>query len=547
MSALTQFHIQRFSGLQTDRGNWNSQWEEAAARVLPADKNTFFGFGDNRFRGTEGQKKTEQQFDASVGFAAQRFSSVMESLATPQNAIWHRLVPVDKTLKRNRQVRMFFDDLSDLLFSHRYRPVGNFVGNSQQTYLSLGVYGNGILFVDAPDRSRGLRYRNIHLGEAYFVPNHSGVVDTMYRTFPLTARQIVQKFPDSAPEAIRAASQQATQTEKKFQLLHCVYPREDYSSLRVDSLGMEFASLYILIEDQTLLSEGGFGTFPFAVSRYTQASGETYGRGPTQHVLPAIKVLNEQKRTVLKQGHRITDPVLLSHDDGQIGNFSLRAGAINPGGVNKDGKPLVHVLPTGNIAVGDKMMQMEKDVINDAFLITLFQILIDTPQMTATEVLQRAQEKGMLLAPTAGRLQSEFLGPLIERELDLMARQGIWPANMPKILLDAGEAEYKIEYDSPMSRMQRSEKAAGFMRSLDMAADYANRTQDISALDFFNFDVAMPEILDIQGAPTAWTRSADQVAEVREARAKAQQEQQALDALPGISGMMKSAPPATGG
>lgn len=540
MSELTQFHIQRFGALKTDRGNWNAQWEEAATRILPAHRDSFFSTGSGAI--TEGQKKTEQQFDSTAGFAAQRFSSVIESLATPQSAIWHRLVPVDKMLKRNRAVRIFFDDLSELLFSYRYRPIGNFVGNSQQVYLGLGVYGNGVMYVDRPDDQRGLRYRNIHLGEAYFVENHAGIVDALYRCFFLTAKQIVQQFGVNAPEAIRAAAAEPTQSGKKFEVLHCVYPREDYDPVRVDGAGKKFASLYIAVSEQALMREGGFDTFPFAIARYTQASGEVYGRGPAQHVLPAIKVLNEEKRTVLKQGHRIVDPVLLSHDDGTLGNFSLKAGALNPGGVSKEGRLLVQPLPTGNLAVGDKLMQMEKDIINDAFLITLFQILIDTPQMTATEVLERAREKGMLLAPTAGRLQAEFLGPLIERELDLMAQQGIWPPNMPAILREAGSAEYKIEYDSPMSRMQRAEKAGGFMRALDMAANYAKNTMDPAPLDFFNFDVAMPEILDIQGAPTSWTRSIEEVQAIRDERAQAAQQQQMVDAAPALASMAKSMP-----
>lgn len=43
-------------------------------------------------------------------------------------------------------------------------------------------------------------------------------------------------------------------------------------------------------------------------------------------------------------------------------------------------------------------------------LVTLFQILTETPQMTAAEVVERTNEKGILLAPTVGRQQSEYLG-----------------------------------------------------------------------------------------------------------------------------------------
>lgn len=542
MSELTQYHIQRLGSLRTDRGNFDSQWEEAAARVIPAHGGTFTSGGMGNT--TPGAKKTEQQFDGTAAFAALRFASVMESLATPQASVWHLLKVLDKTLRRNRQVRIFFDDLSETLYNYRYRPLANFVGNSQQVYHSLGVYGNGCLFIDQPEKARGLRYRNIHLGEAYFVENHAGIVDTVYRSFPLTARQIMQKYSmdgDTVPEAVREAAKNPQQADsKKFEILHVVHPRDDYDALRVDAKGKKFASVHIFVETQEMLRESGFDSFPYAIARYTQASGETYGRGPAQWVLPSIKVLNEQKRTVLKQGHRVVDPVLLAHDDGNLDAFSLRAGALNKGGINKDGKRLVDVLPTGNIAVGDKMMDMEKAIINDAFLITLFQILIDTPQMTATEVLERAREKGMLLAPTAGRLQAEWLGPMIEREIDLLARQGLMP-QMPQMLVDAA-VEYKIEYDNPLSRMARSEKASGFMRALGSAAEYAKMTGDMEPLDWFNFDAATPELLDIQGAPARWTRSEEDVRARRDSRAKQRQSQQVVEAAPAMAAMMKSAP-----
>jgi hypothetical protein len=276
------------------------------------------------------------------------------------------------------------------------------------------------------------------------------------------------------------------------------------------------------------------------VTRYTQASGEVYGRGPAQWVLPAIKLLNEEKKVVLKQGHRNVDPVLLVHDDGVLDGFSMRAGALNKGGVNAEGKVLVHPLPVGNIAVGDKLMDMERAIINDAFLISLFQILIDSPQMTATEVLERAREKGMLLAPTAGRMQSEFLGPMVERELEVLSRQGLLPP-IPPILSESG-GEYTIEYDSPMSRMARAEGAAGFMRTWQTAAEYVKVTGDPTPLDHFNLDNAVPDLIEINGAPVRWTRTADEIAAIRAKREEAAQTQQMIDAAPGAAQMIKAMP-----
>lgn len=549
MSEKTQYHIQRLGTLRRDRGNFNTQWEEAAARLLPAHVSSFtsFGMSSGGVAGTEGQKKTELQFDSRAAFSAHRFSSVIESLVTPQNAIWHLMRPLDRLLRNNRRVRMFFDELSETLYNYRYRPAANFVGQSQQVYLGLGVYGNGVLYTDKPDDRKGTRYRNIHLGEAYFVENHQGLVDTLYRAFFMSARQIVQLFSkpgDHVPDHIREAVKNPTQMDQKFEVLHCVYPREDYDPYSPMPKAKRFASIYIFVSTQDLMRESGYNVFPYAVTRYAQASGETYGRGPAQMVLPSIKVLNEMKKTVLKQGNRVVDPVLLAHDDGNLGSFSMKAGSLNAGGVNKDGRPLVHVLPTGNIVIGDKLMDMEVSVQNDAFLVSLFQILLDTPQMTATEVLERAKEKGMLLAPTAGRIGSEFLGPLIEREIDVLSQQPGALPEMPPILLHALSTDYKIEYDNPLARMARAEKAAGFMRSLQMSAEYAKVTGDLESLDWYDFDVATPAIQDIMGSPTEWTRSSEDVAARRAARAQAQQQQQMVDAAPAIAALAKAAPTA---
>ena len=241
---------------------------------------------------------------------------------------------------------------------------------------------------------------------------------------------------------------------------------------------------------------------------------------------------------MLTQGHRTVNPVLLSHDDGILDSFSLKPGAMNPGGVSAEGRALVHTLPVGNLAAGQELMDMERQVINDSFLVSLFQILVDTPAMTATEVLERAREKGALLSPTMGRQQSEMLGPMIERELDLLTQQGLLP-ELPPALVEA-QGEYEIEYDSPLSRSQRSEEAAGWLRTLEAAIAYANTTQDISVLDQFDTDVIYPALAEINAVPASWMRGEDAVAQLRQQRAQQQEMQQMVEAAPAAAGVMKA-------
>lgn len=527
---LAQFHITRANDLRTERGIFDEHCEEVATVCMPMHRNTFLGWSWI----TPYVKKTSQQFDATATLAAQRFASVIESLLTPQNSLWHRLVPYEPTLRKNRVVVEYLERVNDILRRRRNRPIANFVGQVQMAYLSLGLYGNAGLFIDEYEDGTAPRYKYLHIGNTYFVENHQGQVDAFYRFFKLTARNAIRQFgEDALPKSITDKAKQQTGASETFEFLHCVVPRDDYEPGRVDLKGKKWASFYFATADKKFLSEGGYRVFPAAISRYMQAPQEVYGRGPAMLVLPQIKLLNEEKKAIIKQAHRALDPPIMAADDGVIGTFSLRNGAVNYGSMSPEGRPLVAPLFPGDIAVGEKMMEMDGGIIQDAFLITLFQILVKTPQMSATEVLERAREKGMLLAPTGGRQQAEFLGPMISRELDLALAQRQVPS-MPPQLVEAG-GQLVVEYDNPMSRMQRAEYAAGFLRALQTASEYAQLTGDTGPLDWFNFDKAMPDIMDISGSPMSWTNTPEQVAQARQQKQQEKEQQLLLQNAAGVS------------
>ena len=168
-------------------------------------------------------------------------------------------------------------------------------------------------------------------------------------------------------------------------------------------------------------------------------------------------------------------------------------------------------------------MDQRRKVINDAFLVTLFQILVEGPAMTATEVLERAKEKGALLAPTMGRQQSEALGPMIERELDILARvPGALPP-LPDALKRAGGA-YEIEYDSPLNRAQRAEDGAAINRVLQNVAPLMN--VDPSIMDAFDSDAIVRILAEVNGMPEKAMRDPDAIAALRQRRQQAQALQQ---------------------
>lgn len=512
------------------RGTWESHWQEIKDRIYPATQDFTSKFT------TPGSKRNQEVYDSTAAVALNRFAAILDSYLTPRNQTWHRVLADNDELNKDRAVRLYYEDVTRVLFKRRYSTIANFASQNMMFNKSLGAFGSSVMYIDAAGSEPGIRYKNCHLGETYFIENHQGIIDQLIRHFPMTARQAIQKWPKTVPDFIRQAYQKDQGAE--FWFLHYVGPRKDVDPIRMDAKGKLWASHYVSIQGGQHLEEGGYNTFPYTPSRYEQSPNEVYGRSPAMDVLPAIKTLNEMKKTYLKQGHRAVDPVLLVHDDGILDTFSLKPGHANTGAVNKEGRPLVHTLPVGNIAAGKDMMDEERAIIKDNFLVTLFQILLETPQMTATEVMERTREKGILLAPTFGRQQSERLGPQIERELDVLAQQNLLPP-MPPVLKEAG-AGFKVEYDSPLSRAQRAEEAAGLMRTLESVINVANVTGDPSPLDHFDWDAIVPDLSDINAVPVKWRKSIDKIQATRQGRAQQQQEQQMIQAAPGVAAITKA-------
>lgn len=525
-----------FSNLKGSRGTWEQHWEEIAERILPRQ----MGFIGER---TDGEKRTQKVFDSKPMIALERFAAVMDSMLTPRQSRWHNLRTTDDNLNADFEVKDWFYKVNNILYDARYSPRANFSGQNSERWTSTGAFGSGALFIDF-EPGIGLRYRCVNLRDLFLLENHQGAIDTVYRQFKFTARQAAQRWGvDRLPESIRKCLDIPNRIHEKHDFLHVVGPREDFNPSRADARGKPFGSYYIALRDKTFVADpGGYNTFPYSISRYVTAPDEVYGRGPAMCALPDIKMLNEMAKTDIRAAHKLIDPPILLHDDGVLGGgaktVNMRPGGLNVGGVNRDGRQLIQPFQTGaRVDIAEEKMNQRRGSIDDAFLVTLFQILVETPRMTATEALIRAQEKGMLLTPTMGRQQSEALGPMIERELDLLAFHRVLPP-MPDILREAG-GDYKIVYDSPMSRMQRAEELVGVQRTMELLAPFAQINPEV--LDVFDPDALARLTAEVSGVPTPVMRSPEAMRQLREQRAAQTEQANMVAAAQPLAGAMKDA------
>ena len=507
--------------MKTQRQSFEKVWQEIEDRINPTD----IQFSSDREPQQKGKQRTEKVFDATPGLALDRFKAAIHSLVTPRNQMWSKLKAVDNDLAEDPEVNTYLEEVNRRLFAARY--AANFDSEVQGCYHAGGKFGSYGMFVgERPGRS--LFYRAVPMKQLFFAENEFGEIDLVHREFSWTARQAAQKWGDKLPSVVRDAS--TRRPDQEFKFLHCVKPRSDADESRRDYRGMEFVSYYVCIDTNEIIDEGGFRVFPYAVGRYDLNPGEVYGRSPCMTILPDVKMLNEMNRTTIQAAQLTLLPPLLAHRDGILDALRLTPGAINYGGVDDQGRQLVQPLNVGgDVRIGLEMMDQKRAIINDALLQTLFQILVDKPNITATEAMLRAQEKGQLIGPTGSRIESEFLTKMQERELDIMSAAGQFP-DMPEVLRERGGIT-EIEYDSPLSRAREAEGGVAILRTFEQLAPVA-QVSGPGVFKRFNMDKVAKELARLNGMPSKVLYTDEEMEELDEQEAQSNQMSQMLQAAP---------------
>lgn len=515
-----------------DRGTFESLWTQTARRVFPR--------GDN-FQGrniTPGERRSEWQFDSKPVLALERWAAVMLGVTMPPSEYYHGWQSEERSIRKDLDVKQWCEELRDDCFQMRYSTKSGFTGQINETWMSAGAFGTGGMFID--DRpGEPVAYQSLPLEKTWIRQGAGGLINWFYRQLDLTSYQAIEMFgPQNLPDQIIKATQ--TDPKKEFAFYHRVKPRKMVNnSLRFSQESMAFQSDYVCELEKRHVETGGYRVFPAAFMRCTTKSGEVYGRGPAQTVLADIKMKNEMWRTILRSSHRMADPTMLLADDAALAPFQMQPGFRNKGYMKaSDGTPLAQQLKwEGDLTPALTVAAATDKDIDDAFLMTIFQLMLTNPDMTATEVLERIRERAMLLTPTAGRISKEFVGAMAEREADIIQARGKM-APLPR-RLEEFEGRVEITDDSPLAKAQKASRAIGFDRTLQQVLPLAERNP--SVLDRFKSEEIIPELAEIHGMPLSWLYTDDEMKEINARNAEQAATAQAAEAAPNLASAVKDA------
>lgn len=393
------------------RSPWVARWDDARRYTMPS-----------------ADDDCATLFDATASDAVDNLAASIYTLLTPPESMWISLVPEsDLSPDAEFATRMLRANLND----------SNFYTTIHQCYMDLVTLGTACLFMSETPigASSAFNFTSIPMSDIAILPN------AVFHTTSMSAREVMERYPTWTPPAnLRDAISRDAETPLKL----------------VQSLvGKEFTAWLDVGGDieNNIISTGTFETNPYIIFRWSLLSGELYGRGPVLRALPDIKTANKVVELVLKNATIAVSGIWQADDDGVINlnNINLTPGAIIPKAVGSSG--LTPLKCGADFDVSQLILKELRERIRHALLADRLGLLSEK-EMTATEIMARNADMVRILGATYGRLLHEFIRPLCDRGLQILARRG----TIDPIRLNS---DAELKYIAPIAQMTALESILG--------------------------------------------------------------------------------------
>lgn len=387
---------------------------------------------------------TQNIFDTTIIQAVQTLGAGMFNWWTPPNQPWAEYDPPEEIKDKDAgDAVIWLGKASDRAMKELGRS--NFYPVKATGDVGLAAFATDLIIVDESDTGTELfNFIHCQVGTYVIEENYKGLVDTARREIEMTYRQILQKFgksSDTIPEKMEKMSADGKSKDRKFKILHSIFPREDSERLKdaKDGKNKPIASVYISMEFNEVIRESGYDENPILCRRFMKWVS-AYGYGPGYLALPDARQCNYVQQFLDARAEVHVYPRVLVPDNLE-GDVDLRAGGVTTwDSSNPNGKPEEWALGTTDYELGLKMQDQRRQAIRDAFFVDAFKLLNSPPlidkEMTAYEISQRQAEQLQNITAVDARTVVEFINPLMQRVFGIMYRAGKM-GQAPQSLLQA--------------------------------------------------------------------------------------------------------------
>lgn len=457
---------QKLSQLETPYNNIKGYWQDLANHFLPRQCRFLV---DDVNKAPKVSKKIK---DSATVIAVRTFSSGMMSGATNPSRKWFKLAVQNYKNPAGYAVRNWCADTATL-FSDIFHS-SNVYQNLPQAYKQMGTFGISSICVEK-DFDSVITTKVLPIGSYRIGRNYKGKVDTLYRLYSETAKNLVEKFgEENVSDKVKTAAQNDGQNQQLFEIVHAVEPNSDYVKDSKWAKNKKYISVYYerSNREDKFLSQSGFDYFPYVVF-----DAEINGEDVYPSNCPGMDALPDAKQLMsLTMDYGIAVKKMVSPPTQGPASLAGKMLSWNPDAFNatmnntgSDGiKPIYEVNPRVLEIKSD--INEIKEVIRSHFYNDLFAMILETSrrQRTATEIDELKEEKLILLSPLLEQVHSG-LKDLMDITFQISNEAGILPPPPPEIQ----GAAIKIEFVSTLAQAMKVNNISSMERFLTFTGNMA--------------------------------------------------------------------------
>jgi hypothetical protein len=433
------------------RDPWKTIWQDCYDYALPMRGENFYGSNQ------PGQKRTDKIYDETAVVSLQEFASRMQAGLVPNYTRWAMLqagsdVPPGQTEDVNTALEEVTSYIFDII------DASNFSQEAHECFLDLGIGTCGLL-VEEGDIDHPVKFTAIPLTQLILESGPFDAVHKVFRSRPMKGSIIEVNWP-AAQIPKNMAREIKADPNKEYTIVEAVW--RDWAVK-----GDEVYSYCVLCKEHKVeLTKGAFkgaGSNPWIIARWSKCAGETYGRGPLMNALAAVKTCNAVVELILRNADMAISGMWQVEDDGTVNvdAIELVPGALIPHG--HDSRGLQPLQAGGNFDVSQLILSDMRANIKKALYDEMLGPLDKTP-MSAAEVHARMADMARRVGSSFGRLQYEFVQPVIKRVIHILKKQG--RIKLPTV----NGREVRVTATSPLSRSQNYEEVTAIDRWLEVLA-----------------------------------------------------------------------------
>lgn len=509
----------QYSQLDQDRSSFETHWRDLSDFINPRGSR-FLTSEVNR-----NERRNTKIVDPTGSFAARILASGMMSGITSPARQWFKLATPDPQMMDYGPVKIWLETVQRLMNEVFNRS--NLYQSLPLLYSSLGIYSTGAMAV-LDDDEDVIRTQMFPIGSYHLANSERGNVDTCFRKFSMTVRQLVQEFGiDNVSSSVKSQFENGNY-EAWHEVMYAVFPNRDRKTGSLLSKDKPFKSVYYECsgDGDKLLRESGFDEFPIMAPRWEVNGEDVYGSScPGMLALGQVKALQLEQKRKSQLIDKATNPPMIGPSSLKNQRVSLLPGDITyiDQVQGSDGlRPAYLVNPNTADLLAD--IQDTRQIINSAFFVDLFMMLqnTNTRSMPVEAVIAMKEEKILMLGPVLERLNDECLNPLIDRAFSIMVRKNMLPP--PPAVMQG--MPLRIEYISVMAQAQKSIGLSSLSSTVGFIGQLAQFKPE--ALDKLDVDQAIDSFADMSGTSATVVLPQEQVNQIRQQRAQQQQAAQAM-------------------